>query len=80
MTKPEIDRTYALLRLMEPYTAPVPHDAWGRPLMQAGDGHGAWSCNNYACTDHPASLYGRTSCASTWASAMRCRCGSRSSA
>lgn len=34
-------------------------DAWGRPIMQPGDGHGAWSCNNHDCTDHPASLYGK---------------------
>lgn len=34
-------------------------DAWGRRLLQPGDGHHAWSCNNYACTDHPESLYGR---------------------
>lgn len=36
----------------------IPRDAWGRKLMQAGDGHSAWSCNNYDCTDHPQSLYG----------------------
>ncbi|MFC4114150.1 hypothetical protein [Nonomuraea zeae] len=33
-------------------------DAWGRPLVQAHDGHCAWSCNNRQCEEHPASLYG----------------------
>ena len=33
------------------------HDAWGRPLMQPFDGHGAWNCNNYDCTEHPQSMY-----------------------
>jgi hypothetical protein len=33
------------------------HDAWGRPLHQAFDGHGAWDCNNYDCTEHPQSMY-----------------------
>jgi hypothetical protein len=32
-------------------------DAWGRPKMQAYDGHDAWSCNNYDCAEHPQSLY-----------------------
>lgn len=32
-------------------------DAWGHPLMQAYDGHGAWSCNNYNCVEHPQSMY-----------------------
>jgi hypothetical protein len=33
------------------------HDAWGRPLMQPYDGHGAWSCNNYDCVQHPKEMY-----------------------
>lgn len=33
-------------------------DEWGRPLMQPGDGHSAWSCNNRTCSDHPQDLYG----------------------
>lgn len=33
------------------------HDAWGRPLMQPYDGHGAWNCNNYECPEHPQSMY-----------------------
>lgn len=32
-------------------------DAWGRPKMQPYDGHGAWDCNNYDCTEHPQSMY-----------------------
>jgi len=39
-------------------TDPMSTDAWGRPIMQPGDGHSAWACNNYACADHPQSLYG----------------------
>jgi hypothetical protein len=33
------------------------HDAWGRPLMKAYDGHGAWDCNNYNCPEHPQEMY-----------------------
>lgn len=33
------------------------HDAWGRPLMQPYDGHDAFSCNNYGCTEHPQAMY-----------------------
>ena len=32
-------------------------DAWGMALKQPADGHSAWSCNNYGCTRHPASMY-----------------------
>jgi 8-oxo-dGTP pyrophosphatase MutT (NUDIX family) len=32
-------------------------DAWGRPLHQPYDGHGAWDCNNYECVEHPQSMY-----------------------
>lgn len=32
-------------------------DAWGHPVKQPYDGHGAFDCNNYKCTEHPKSLY-----------------------
>ena len=32
-------------------------DVWGRPIMQPGDGHSAWGCNNRKCSDHPDELY-----------------------
>ena len=32
-------------------------DGWGIPIMQPFDGHGAWDCNNYGCTEHPQSMY-----------------------
>lgn len=32
-------------------------DSWGRPIKQPYDGHGAWSCNNFECTEHPQRMY-----------------------
>ena len=32
-------------------------DAWGVPLTQPFDGHGAFNCNNRDCTEHPQSMY-----------------------
>jgi 8-oxo-dGTP pyrophosphatase MutT (NUDIX family) len=32
-------------------------DAWGKPKKQPYDGHGAWDCNNYDCTEHPQHMY-----------------------
>lgn len=32
-------------------------DAWGSPVRQPYDGHSAFDCNNYSCTEHPDSMY-----------------------
>lgn len=32
-------------------------DPWGRRVVQAWDGHGAWNCNNFECAQHPQGLY-----------------------
>lgn len=32
-------------------------DAWGHPIMQPYDGHGAFSCNNHECSEHPKEMY-----------------------